>query len=215
MQGHLRRGAAPDFIVQEYLQGTFASVSVLSTGEDAVALTVNEQLIGVPWLGAIQPFRYCGNITPLDTKHSGKMCRIAETLVLELGLIGSNGVDFIITKDGPVVLEVNPRFQGSLDTVELFTGVNLFDAHVRACSGELVKKPQATCFAVKMVVFAESKMTIRKNLDVDGIANVPPVGKDINAEELIAIALGTGATRKDAMRMAMKNALLIKRAGQV
>jgi len=205
----------PDFIAQEYLQGTFASVSVLSTGEDAIALAVNEQLIGVPWLGAIQPFMYCGNVTPLDTKHGGKMCRIAETLVLELGLIGSNGVDFVITKDGPVVLEVNPRFQGSLDAVELSTGINLFDAHVRACSGELIKTPQTTCFAVKMVVFAESKMIIRKNLDVNGIVNVPPVGEDINAEELVAIALGNGATRKDAMHMAMKNALLVKRAGQV
>jgi len=205
----------PDFIAQEYLQGTFASVSVLSTKGDAIALTVNEQLIGVPWLGTTQPFRYCGNVTPLETEYSDKMRRIAEMLVLELGLIGSNGVDLVITKDGPVVLEVNPRFQGSLDTIELSTGINLFDAHVRACSGELVKSLQTTCFAVKMVVFAESKMTIRENLDVNGIVNVPPIGKEINAEELVAIALGTGATRKDAVRMAMKNALLIKHAGQV
>ncbi len=205
----------PDFVAQEYLEGTFASVSVLSTGENAVALAVNEQLIGVPWLGTMQPFGYCGNITPLETKHSGKMRRIAETLVLELRLIGSNGVDFVITKDGPFVLEVNPRFQGSLDTVELSTGINLFDAHAKACSGELVRGTQATRFAVKMVVFARNEMRIRKNLDVDGIVNVPSVGKEINAEDPIAIALGTGATRKDAVYMAMKNALLIKRAGQV
>ncbi|MDI6888927.1 MAG: ATP-grasp domain-containing protein [Methanocellales archaeon] len=204
-----------DFVAQEYLQGTFASVSVLSTGENAVALAVNEQLVGVPWLGTMQPFRYCGNVTPLDTKHNGRMRRIAETLVLELGLIGSNGVDFVVTKDGPLALEVNPRFQGSLDTVELSTGVNLFDGHVKACSGELMKSVQSTCFAVKMVVFAKNKMTIRKNLDVNGIVNVPSIGKEINVEEPIATALGTGATRKDAVHMAMKNVLLIKRAGQV
>jgi len=205
----------PDFIAQEYLQGTFASVSVLSTGKDAIALAVNEQLVGVPWLGAMQPFRYCGNITPLDTKYSNELCRVAETLILEFGLIGSNGVDFAITKDGPFVLEVNPRFQGSLDTVEPSTGINLFDAHVKACSGELVKRVKAARSAVKMVVFAESRMTIRKNLDVDGIVNVPPIGKEINTEELVAIAIGTGATRKEAVHMAMRNALLVKHAGQV
>jgi len=208
-------GAPPDYIAQEYLQGNFASVSVLSTKDDAMALAVNEQLIGVPWLGAMQPFRYCGNVTPLETEYSSKMRRIAEELILELGLVGSNGVDFVITKNGPVVLEVNPRFQGSLDTVELSTGINLFDAHVKACSGELIDAPQTTRFAVKMIVFAKSKMIIGKNLDVDGIVNVPPVGKEINAEELVAIALGTGTIRKDAMHMAMKNALLIKHAGQV
>jgi hypothetical protein len=198
------------FIAQEYLQGIHTSISVLSTGENAVALAVNEQLIGVPWLGATQPFRYCGNVTPFKSEHDDKMRRIAEELAVELGLIGSNGVDFIITKDGPVVLEVNPRFQGSLDTIELATGINLFDAHVKACSGELVKVPQAARFVAKMVVFAEDKTIIRKNLDINGVVNVPSIGEEIDVGEPIAVALGVGATRKDAMRAAMKRVQTIE-----
>ncbi len=136
----------PDYIAQEYLVGNFASVSVLSTEDDAMSLAVNEQLIGVPWLGATSPFRYCGNITPFNNEHDDEMRQIAEELILHLGLIGSNGVDFIMTRDGPVILEVNPRFQGSLDAVELATGVNLFDAHVQAISGVLKFRRNYNCF---------------------------------------------------------------------
>ncbi|MCD5409480.1 MAG: ATP-grasp domain-containing protein [Methanocellales archaeon] len=202
--------APPDYIAQECLMGNFASVSVLSTEDDAMSLAVNEQLIGVPWLGAMCPFRYCGNITPFNNEHDDEMRQIAEEIILHLGLIGSNGVDFIITKDGPIVLEVNPRFQGSLDTVELATGINLFDAHVRAISGVLKRNVKARCFAAKTVVFAADDMTVRASLDIDGIVDVPHIGSKICAGDPIATALGTGIDRKSALHAVMKKALMIK-----
>ncbi|ATZ60848.2 MAG: ATP-grasp domain-containing protein [Methanosarcinales archaeon Met12] len=200
----------PDYIAQECLVGNFASVSVLSTEDDAISLAVNEQLIGVPWLGTAFPFRYCGNITPFNDEHGDEMRQIAEGIILHLRLIGSNGVDFIITKDGPVVLEVNPRFQGSLDTVELATGVNLFDAHVQAISGVLKRNVKAQCFATKMVVFATDDMIVRTSLDIDGIADIPHIGSKICARAPIATALGTGIDRKSALHAAMKKALMIR-----
>jgi len=110
-----------EIIVQQFLEGTPASVSLLSTKNESLAVAVNEQLIGIPWLSRL-PFAYCGNITPFRTEYSEEMEALSEELVLELGLLGSNGVDFLVTEKGPVVLEVNPRFQGSLDTVEKATG---------------------------------------------------------------------------------------------
>lgn len=213
--GHLCRiihegSIPPDYIAQECLVGNFASVSVLSTREGVVSLAVNEQLIGVPWLGATSPFRYCGNITPFNNEHGDEMRQIAEEIILHLGLIGSNGVDFIITKDGPVVLEVNPRFQGSLDTVELATGINLFDAHVQAISGVLERNVKARCFAAKMVVFATDDMIVRTSLEIDGIVDIPRVGEKICVGGPIATALGTGIDRKSALYAAMKKALMIK-----
>jgi len=61
---------------------------------------------------------------------------LAEELVLEFKLLGSNGVDFLASKKGPVVLEINPRFQGSLDTVEKAMNINLFEAHAGCFRGE-------------------------------------------------------------------------------
>jgi predicted ATP-grasp superfamily ATP-dependent carboligase len=77
-------------------------------------------MIGVPWLTRMQ-FAYCGNITPYEGKYTEEMCNISEKLVTELGLMGSIGIDIIVTEDGPEIIEINPRFQGSLDTVELAT----------------------------------------------------------------------------------------------
>ena len=40
-----------------------------------------------------------------------EMAGMAKSMVIGLGLLGSNGVDFMLTKEGPVVVEVNPRFR--------------------------------------------------------------------------------------------------------
>ena len=115
-------------VIQEFLEGTPSSVSLLSTKNEALSVAVNEQLIGIPWLSRL-PFAYCGNITPFRTDQAEEMEALAEELVLEFKLLGSNGVDFLASKKGPVVLEINPRFQGSLDTVEKAMNINLFEAH--------------------------------------------------------------------------------------
>ncbi|MFZ2410977.1 MAG: ATP-grasp domain-containing protein, partial [Candidatus Methanoperedens sp.] len=57
------RDDACEFIAQEFVEGIPCSASVISTGDDAVVVALNEQLIGVPWLTRL-PFAYCGNITP-------------------------------------------------------------------------------------------------------------------------------------------------------
>lgn len=152
-----------DIMVQAFLEGRPSSVSVLATGKEAVSVAVNEQLIGVPWLSRL-PFAYCGNVTPLRTEHAGEMEALAEELVLEFGLQGSNGVDFLLTEKGPVVLEINPRFQGSLDTVERATGLNLFEAHVRCFRGELPEKPSAKRFAARGVLYSDRELFIDQTL---------------------------------------------------
>ncbi len=127
-------------IAQEIVSGRPASVSVIGDGKDARALATNEQLIGEGWTGA-KGFRYCGNITPLEPLPKSDIASMAERIVARLGLLGSNGVDFLLTEDGPVVVEVNCRFQGSLDTVECATGVNLFQAHLNSFRGVLPERP--------------------------------------------------------------------------
>ena len=158
-QGHL--------IFQEFIKGKIASVSVISTGKETVSLCVNEQLAGLKSLFCEHPFTYCGNISPFKTKFADKMCEIAEFLVLELGLKGSNGVDFVVNDDGFFVLEVNPRFQGSLDTVEHCTGLNVVSAHLKAvCEGELPPKQRGAeeKYAARLILFAERDCVVEADL---------------------------------------------------
>ncbi|MHA1819954.1 MAG: ATP-grasp domain-containing protein [Promethearchaeota archaeon] len=57
--------------------------------------------------------------------------RMVETIVEYSGIKGSNGIDFIIKDDGTIVfIEVNPRFQGTLDLYEAATGYNLLEFHL-------------------------------------------------------------------------------------
>ncbi|MHC1566223.1 MAG: ATP-grasp domain-containing protein [Candidatus Syntropharchaeia archaeon] len=203
----------PDnFIIQEFVQGIPASVSLISTQEKVISIAVNEQLIGERWLGQKRPFGYCGNITPLITSFEREMREIAEEIIFQLELVGSNGVDFVVSEKGPYVIEVNPRFQGSLDTVELSTGINLFDAHIRAFKGELIhgKKPER--FAMKATVFAEKRVRVTKNLDMDGIVDIPPIGRIIEEGDPISTAIGIGSERKSAYEATLKNVSRIKKS---
>ena len=132
-----------EMIAQELISGRAASVSVIGSGREARAIAVNEQLIGIPWAGA-KGFRYSGNITPLAPPHCA-IGPMAEEIIARLGLLGSNGIDFLLTKKGPVVVEVNCRFQGSLDTVEAATGQNVFQAHLQSFAGRLPRPPGPPC----------------------------------------------------------------------
>lgn len=187
-----------DYVFQEYVPGLAASVSLISIRDEALIVGVNEQLTGERWLGQAARFGYSGNITPLQTEHEKRMRELAEKLVFELDLTGSNGVDFIISKDRIVIPEVNPRFQGSLDTVELSTGINLVDAHIKSFQYTLPENLKHKRFAAKGIVFADRNVIVGRSLNVKGVADVPPVGRGIPAGSPVATAIATGRNRRDA-----------------
>lgn len=195
-----------EYIAQEFVHGIPGSVSLICTGDEAAAIAVNEQLVGVPWLTHL-PFAYCGNVTPLSTSFGDEMKRLAEELACALGLVGSNGVDFIITDDGPVVIEVNPRFQGSIDTVERSTGMNVFDMHVKAFAGELSVPARHTRFSAKALVFPQGMLSVdagmsmglRSMLERGLAADIPCEGQRIVPGDPVVTLLGDGQSRDEAM----------------
>lgn len=103
-------------LIQECIQGTPASASLISIPGKSLMLTVNEQLLGMRSLCQHNSFGYCGNIVPLlAPKPVIEKCKsIAKRIVIHYGLIGSNGIDFVISGEGEsYVVEVNPRLQGT------------------------------------------------------------------------------------------------------
>jgi len=204
-------------IIQEWVSGRPASVSVIGDGRDARAVAANEQIIGASWAGA-EDFRYSGNITPLEPDFPG-LAVMAEEIVAELGLVGSNGVDFLLTENGPVVVEVNPRFQGSLDTVELSTGLNVFKAHLDSFQGILPKRPsplnvnlghQRT--AGRIIFYAPEDLRIASELSIEGLADIPRPGALIISGDPIASILATGENRADVINLLMDRAEQLCRA---
>jgi uncharacterized protein len=199
-------------IAQELVSGLPASVSVIGNGRAARAIAVNEQLIGLSWTGA-KGFRYCGNITPLAHPQCG-IEQMAQEIIAALGLVGSNGVDFLLTKKGPVVVEVNSRFQGSLDTVELSGGDNVFQAHLQSFLGMLPERPDPPgCIAGRIIIYAPRDLTIEADLvksqTSDWIADVPGKGSRIAANDPILSIMARGSSRDYVMaRLKARAAML-------
>lgn len=144
-------------MIQEYVKGKDASCALLSSGKSALAVSVNEQLIGIPELGA-KDFIYCGNIVPLTAEKQicDKIKSCSEALCELLNLKGSNGIDFVIHKDEPYLMEINPRFQGTLECVEMVSGLNMVETHIKACNGILPKEIHTNKgYAVKNILYAK------------------------------------------------------------
>lgn len=112
--------AGSGFVVQPYCAGIPASLSMLCRDGAAWPLTLNRQLVEL----AGSEFRYHGGIVgafPL----SPEMHALADGIAAALpGLAGYVGVDLVMTSDGPMVLEVNPRLTTSYVGIRRSTGMN-------------------------------------------------------------------------------------------
>ena len=64
------------------------------------------------------------------------MVAAAERIAAASGCIGTIGIDFVAGDEEVWAIEVNPRFQGTVDTVEMACGCNLFRFHADACAGK-------------------------------------------------------------------------------
>lgn len=153
-----------DVLVQEYVEGLAASASFMATRDRSMTLTVNKQLLGLLSLGSPEAFSYCGNVVPLDASEALlSKCRDVSGKVAEaFGLVGSNGVDLVIDGAGrPWVVEVNPRFQGTLECVERVLGINLVEAHIDACrSGRLPVLGREDGYCIRLVLYGRERSAV-------------------------------------------------------
>jgi len=183
-------------MLQEVIKGESISASVLSTKEEAKTILTSMQLIGDSWLGQPDEFAYCGNIVP--HKDDPKIKKLAEDVIMELSLVGSNGVDMIDTGDEIYVIEANPRFQGTLECAEEVLGINMFDAHFKASIGTLIDVPKPKGYAVKMVVFAKWR-SIAGDLNFEGVYDIPEKNVIIEKDEPAATVVESGKTLEEAI----------------
>jgi len=199
-------GRHGEVFVQGHIEGVDASSSVLGNGEDCVVVSVNEQLIGIKRLGANTPFGYCGNIVPLkaNEKMVNRIKDVSCALGRKLGLVGSNGFDFVLGKDEALYLmEVNPRFQATLECIQYITGLNLVSEHIRACHGELPEEiPKPKGCAVKMIVYAKHLSKIPDLSRLNNVFDITPSSTIVDKGEPICTVQVYENTREKAIREA-------------
>jgi predicted ATP-grasp superfamily ATP-dependent carboligase len=99
-------------------------------------------------------------------------------------------------------VEVNPRPTASIEAIEAACGVGAFDAHLRACAGELPRS-EAGCrrAAGKAVVFAAEDVVIGDSIRwlEHGVRDVPHPGERILAGRPICTVMTTAATPQEAL----------------
>ena len=203
-------------LIQEYISGIAASASVISSTTETVTLTLNEQLLGMSEMGQREPFGYCGNVVPLQVnKAVADRCKsMVERVASHFNLVGSNGIDLVISKEGvPYVVEVNPRFQGTLECVERTLNVNIVKAHVEACvQGKLPtleKSPSAFC--VRLILFAPQRSVVPDLSVFEEVRDIPLPGVIIEEGEPVCSMVVDGANRDSSLREARTIAELIRK----
>ncbi|MDD1675413.1 MAG: ATP-grasp domain-containing protein [Methanomicrobiales archaeon] len=195
---------------QTVIQGIPASVSCLADGKRAIAIAINEQILRRT---TEAPCGFAGSITPIVHPLTEEMIALAEEAAGVSGCIGSIGVDFVLS-DRVWAIEINPRFQATVDTVEKATGCNLFDLHVRACSGRLPgTRPETKCFAAKGILFADRDLDLAVDLSrfAPGVADIPWPGTHFEKGSAIISVYGHGPTRDAAERLLNTNITGIRR----
>jgi predicted ATP-grasp superfamily ATP-dependent carboligase len=153
--------------IQEHIEGIDASSTVNCLKKEVQLISINRQLIGDKNLRAPSEFAYSGNIIPLNYQLYKENSSLEERhlesirkLFLNLQLRGSNGVDFVIKDEKLFFMEVNPRFQGSIECVQYATGHNLVKLHLDAFHNvkhELPEKPNYKQSSVKGILFSDSE----------------------------------------------------------
>jgi predicted ATP-grasp superfamily ATP-dependent carboligase len=137
---------------------------------------------------------------------------MAEGIVSRLGLVGSNGVDFLLTEEGAVVVEVNCRFQGSLDSVQCATGVNLFQAHLNSFRGVLPERPAIICSAGRAILYASRPLKIKERLLFPWTADVPRPGSRAERGDPFISVLARGSNREEVVSRLRERGDLVRKA---
>ena len=106
---------------------------------------------------------------------------ISENLIKDLNLIGSTGVDMILSYDVEsknilendiYIIEVNPRIQGTYECVEELLKINLLNAHILACKGEIIETPKFKGYSMKKIIYSKNRVCVG-NLSLDNVYDVP------------------------------------------
>lgn len=199
-----------EVLVQEYITGVEVSASVLGDGSRGVTLSVNRQLIGVKWLFAGE-LTYCGNIVPLGSRYEEKIAEKSAGLIEKLQLVGSNGVDYMISGDEVYFMEVNTRMQDTLECVEKYRKINLVREHLRSLEGNIdIPEKAEGCYG-KGILYAREKLRVDDLRRMDGVGDIPQKGSVIRENEPVCSIYASGNTQEEVLAQLNEKARLLDR----
>ena len=197
--------ARPGRYFQKRQSGRTLSVLFAADGRDALVIGVNEQ-----WTAGIAqcaPYCYGGAVGGI-VLPDGVRARIATALgrlVRTTGLVGLNGLDFILDADNePYVLEINPRPTATIELYDADFEGGLLALHLRACRGELpdIQRPDRS--RAHAIVYAKDALRVPVRMHwPEWCTDIPDSGSLIPAGAPICSVHATAASSTQARDLAM------------
>jgi predicted ATP-grasp superfamily ATP-dependent carboligase len=201
-------GAVPaGWYLQEFVDGWVGSVTFVATRGECRVLAVSRQLVGEAAFGA-SGYRYCGSLVAIaDDPRTAAIWKRAQALAQAaaraFALVGVNGIDFVARDDGPLPIEINPRWSSSMELVDRATTTPVMGAHIEACHGSLIDVTPAAGrppVAGKAIVFARRDVVMPDTsawLGDHDLRDVPPSHQRIGRGQPICTVFAE-ATSEDA-----------------
>jgi len=190
--------SSKSFIVQEFIDGASASVSLISNGKKAIPLSLNSQslILSPPYAES----RYEGGCVPFSHSLEQEAFVLAQKVVEAFpGLRGYIGVDVVLTEFQVFVIEVNPRLTTSYVGLRQLGVFNIAQLLVGAVvEGKLPKKIKtcgAACFS--KVELPTPKLELFKHVAQSDNIVSPPFPLDSYAK-VCALVIGQGSDLTEA-----------------
>jgi tyramine---L-glutamate ligase len=182
------------FIAQEFIRGEDASVSLLSTGKKAKALSLNKQSLHLA--GPEASSSYEGGVVPLEHWLKQEAFKIAEKLTETFSdLKGYVGVDFVFTEHKPFVVDVNPRLTTSYIGLRKVVRFNIAEALVNAVLKRTLParlENEGFAYFLKIETSKPTIAAFQKTLKLASVISPPfPLSEN---KKSIALIIGEGTT---------------------
>lgn len=208
---HIRRldsvPPADNCYYQREIDGVPVSVLFLADGRNATMIGFNEQWVS-PVTGL--PFRYGGAVGNASLPENVReyMANAVSLVTATNGLRGLNSMDFMLSGNELLALEINPRLSATFD---LYNIADLFERHLRGCRGELAELPLMPPESkAHLVFYALADITITEHIVwPEWTADLPRQGVVYKAGEPLCTVLAEAADAEAA------KALVFARAQQL
>jgi len=209
--------------LQAFTDGPAGSAIVLATSSDAALLGVSRQIAGWRALGG-RGFRYGGSLLGppgdfLDPAGLAMLRRASSIIARGFGLRGLCGIDFILERGLPKIIEVNPRYTASMELCEERSGRNLFDLHLAACEGGTLPEgplraaPGAPRVLAKGILYAERPIVAPdpERLAGLGARDRPARGERVEAGQPVCSIVVGGVSPEACRKLLIERAAAIRR----
>ncbi|NVM03008.1 MAG: ATP-grasp domain-containing protein [Candidatus Helarchaeota archaeon] len=189
------------FIIQEYIEGVDASLSLIIGKNQIIPLTLNYQDID------LQSSTYLGGFTPFDHPLKNEVITHSKKIIKNIkGLKGYIGIDYVLTPEKAYFMEINPRLTTSYVGIKSVSKQNLIKAIINLLIFEKDELPQFEFFGysyfskVDLIIPNLTLKEFKKKYFKKGIVSPPFVVKGRENEQTSAFICSYQENLNDSKR---------------